>query len=425
MEKSTNNIVSLYVIGTELTRGIISDKHIPLLTSELTHLGFSIKRAVIVPDDGTIGKSLALGVSDSDYIIVTGGLGPTSDDMTRNIIASLCSVKLEKNQEAWDMLYQRVGQRIYGANEQQTMLPQGFEMISNPNGTACGFMGYYTNDSRKVFIAAMPGPPREMQPMFYNFLKPHLSDLIGYVEQERDEYSVYLIGESLLEELCQKCAFDDISWGTRFQQYKTSLYITGSTKENRDLFISKLRSLVGEGLIVDGDDVDACDLLTDLLKENNYTISCAESCTSGLIAKLLTDKSGSSKWFFGGCATYDNKAKEKILNVKNETLQKYGAVSSQCALEMARGMLSLLETDYALSITGFAGPDGGTEDNPVGTIYLGFASKHRKEEVVKLKLTLFSRESSRRRFAICAFILARFYILGANIIDICKTWQYI
>jgi len=313
-----------------------------VLASELSKIGYSVKRSVIVPDDGTIETSLKLGVNDSDVIIVTGGLGPTSDDMTRNIIASLAGVKLVKNQQAWDALYKRVGERIHGANEQQAFIPDGFEMIPNNNGTACGFKGTFVYNKREVFIACMPGPPVEMQPMLYENILPHLAKKTGFREPQRDEYTVFLIAEAKLEELCKKVAIEGVSWGTRFQAMRISLYISGDDAQARKVFIEKLRDLAGEALIVDGN-FEAVDLITDYLKTNNKTISCAESCTCGLLAKTLTDKPGSSAWFWGGACTYSIEAKRRILGI-SDSIQD--PVTEQCAKEMAEGMLKLSGSDY-------------------------------------------------------------------------------
>ncbi len=417
--------VSLYVIGTELTRGIISDRHIPFLCESLARMNYVVRRAVIVPDDGSIEAELEVCASDSDIILVTGGLGPTADDLTRKIIAGEAGVPLVKNQEAWDELYRRVGERIYGANENQAYIPQGFDLIPNPKGTAPGFRGSFERNGHKVTIVAMPGPPRELQYMYLNYVEPYLSNLAGYVEKQRDEYSVFLIPEAKLDDLCKQCNVPDVTWGTRFQDLKISLYVQGSTAENRKVFIQKLRELAGEGLISDGDEKDACALLTDYLSENNLTVSTAESCTSGLIAKLLTDKSGSSAWYWGGGVTYDNSAKTALVGVKEETLKQYGAVSSQTAIEMAKGIRSISKTDLAVSVTGIAGPTGGTEDKPVGTVWLGFSSAKRPEVAVKLQFMSISRDSLRRRFATAALVLLRLYAQGADIIDIASHWLYI
>ncbi len=420
--------VSLYVIGTELTRGIISDKHTPFLASHLNSLGYEVKRSVIVPDDGTIEKSLELGSRDSDVILVTGGLGPTSDDITRRIIAQLAGVELEKNQDAWNTLYERVGERIYGANEQQAMIPHGFEVIPNPNGTAPGFRGTFkTQDCRTVAAVAMPGPPAEMQPMFLNYVKPYLSNLIGACKTECDEYSVFLIAEAKLEELCRQCAqdggFEGVSWGTRFQMFRISLYITGSDEKTRCAFIKKLREITGDGLIADGN-AEASELLCDLLCEKKMTVSTAESATAGLLSKMFTDRAGSSQWFWGGIASYSVEAKTRLLGVEEKTVADDGVYSYTCALEMADGIRKISHTDFAVSVTGVAGPDGEA-DNPAGTVYLGFSSSERPSVAVKLHMNGYSRESSRKRFAVAASVLSRLYLQGKNIVDTVSRWLYI
>ncbi len=421
--------VSLYIIGTELTRGIIADKHTPLLTAELTKLGYTIKRSVLVPDDGTIEKSLALGVKDSDVLLITGGLGPTSDDMTRKIIASLAGVELEKNRQAWDTLYARVGERIYGANEQQTMIPHGFEIIENPKGTAPGFKGKINRDGRTILIAAMPGPPAEMQPMFFNHVQPMLASLIGYHAKERDEYSVFLIAEAKLEELCAQVADelnlrDKIEWGTRFQTFRISLYINGDDENLRKIFIKRLREIAGSGLIEDGD-VEAVDLLTEFLSENRLSISCAESATSGFLAKTLTDKAGSSSWFWGGVASYSRESKIKILKVDENEIDSNGMVTEKCALQMALGMQNISGSDVAVSVTGIAGPSGEEDGKGLGTVCFGFASKKREPQAVMLKTFWHSRDAARRRFLVASLILTRMYLEGCNLIDITDNWLYI
>lgn len=413
--------VSLYIIGTELTRGIITDKHTQVITSELSKLGCNINRSVIVPDDGTIEKSINLGARDSDILIITGGLGPTSDDMTRNIVASLANVKLVKNQTAWDTLYKLVGDRIHGANEIQAFIPEGFDIIENHHGTACGFKGSFEKDGHKVLVICMPGPPAEMQPMFYESVLPYLSKISGHGNLERDEYSVFLIAEARLEELCKQVGVEGVAWGTRFQPMRISLYITGSDKESRLGFIKRLRALAGEGLIADGN-VEAADLLTTYLKENHITISCAESCTCGLLAKTLTDTAGSSAWFWGGACTYSIEAKQKMLSISKDITD---AVTDRCAKEMAEGILKVSCSDIAVSVTGYAGPSTENDTKPVGTVFFGFASKTMPTQVVGLKIFSNSRDGSRRRFTAAALVLANLYAHGKSLIDTVANWLYI
>ncbi len=433
--------VSIFVIGTELTCGIIQDKHISLLSSELTNMGYSVKRATIVPDDGTIEAGLESAVQDSDVIIVTGGLGPTSDDLTRQIIAEIAHVPLEKNSIAWKEVYSRLGERIWGANEKQAYIPKGFDEIPNPKGTAPGFKGFfhptesYPTGSyptgapvtdRQVLLVAMPGPPVEMQYMFSNQVKPFLATLAGHEKLERDEFSVYLIPEAKLEEVCEKCALEGIHWGTRFQQFKISLYVSGSSKEKRTQFEMRLSNALGKGLMVSSE-LEAVDSLTHYLENNNLTISTSESCTCGLIAKMLTDRAGSSKWYWGGACTYANEAKTTMLGVSSAILadNKIGPVSPQCAIQMAEGTRKLSHTNIAVSITGIAGPDGAEDGKPVGTAYLGFSSSFRETEVVRINVTSNSRDAARRRFCTAMMILALEYAKGGSVVDMVKSWVYI
>lgn len=415
---------ALFIIGTELTRGVIADKHCQVLASQLTQLGYRVDRMVLVPDDGTIGEVLKECIDTCDIVILTGGLGPTSDDLTRSIVARMANVPLVRDQATFDALYERIGERIWGANEQQTMIPQGFAAIPNPYGTAAGFMGIIEEGDREIVCIAMPGPPREMDPMFFDQVLPYLAQLIGHDDFSRSEYSTFLIPEAKLDELCRQATFNGLQWGTRFQDLKISLYLVGGDKEEREEMALRLQDLVGPSLLVDGD-IMPSQLLTDLLVERKETISCAESCTSGFIAKLLTDQRGSSAWFYGGAVTYANEAKMAMLGVREATLQTHGAVSEACVLEMAEGMLNRSNTDWALSVSGIAGPDGATSEKPVGTVWFAFASKHRQSAAVKVQLTSYGRDSVRRKASVVALILASQYIKGACLLDTVKKWQYI
>ena len=184
--------VSVFIIGTEITRGIIADRHGQLIAKELTTLGYTIYRMTLVPDDGSIEPLLRECVKHTDVVILTGGLGPTSDDMTRQIVADLAKVPLEEDKEAFETLYQRIGERINGANRRQVMFPKGFRVIKNPKGTAPGFAGdIKVSEEKSVRLYAMPGPPVEMHEMFYNRILPELSRLSGHTGIGRDEFSCF------------------------------------------------------------------------------------------------------------------------------------------------------------------------------------------------------------------------------------------
>lgn len=415
---------SLIIIGTELSQGIITDKHGQLVASELTSLGYRMDRMVIVPDDGTIGTVIRHCMEETDVILCTGGLGPTSDDMTRQLIAEAAGVPLVRNETAWQEIYARMGERIHGANSRQAMMPAGFDHIPNPLGTAPGFRGMMKLNGRTIACAAMPGPPREMHEMFFTHVLPWLGELRGHTETSRDEYSTFLIPESKLEELCSHHAQEGVQWGTRFEDMKITLYLSGCTEIERNQLITDLEQEVGLGRVVIGN-LQPTDLLTRYLDDHNKTISCAESCTSGLFSKLLTDRPGSSAWFWGGVISYDNDAKQRILGVKKETLELYGAVSEACVGEMAEGVLRISETDYAVSISGIAGPEGGSNEKPVGYVCFGFAGRNRITETVALKFSTYGRDSVRRKAASAAAILGTAYVNGLDVLDMAGNWQYI
>lgn len=415
---------SVFVIGTELTRGIISDKHVPYLCSSLSRMGYSVIRAVLVPDDGSIETALKEAMEDSRVLLVTGGLGPTSDDMTRRIISDICSVPLVRNQEAWENLSKKLGNRLNASNEQQAFIPEGFRVLPNPYGTAVGFEGSVSVGNNQVYMAAMPGPPKEMHPMYETYVEKTLSSLIGFEGVWRNEYSVFLIPEARLEEMCQKCAREGVKWGTRFQDYRISLYTEGGTEEERQAFIRDLKALSGEYLIIDSDH-EARDLFIEAVREKNLSVTCAESATGGLCSKLLTDVSGASEWFWGSEVTYTNHAKTSLLGVRNETLEKFNAVSSETAIEMAEGSLNRSGASFAFSVTGLAGPGGALECKSVGTVYLGYAAKGMKSQSVRLNLYANGRDGCRRRFAAAAFLLGRMYLDGCSLVDKVQQWLYI
>ena len=412
-----NSTASLIVIGSELTCGIIADKHGQLVSRELTKIGYHISQMVAIPDDGTIEGVLNALIKKNDIIIITGGLGPTSDDMTRLCVADVAGKKLVKDEAAYMRLYKRVGERIHGANEKQAYFPEGFETILNPNGTAEGFYGYAGN----TLLICLPGPPREMEPMFRQNVIPYLASLTGHEYKPRLEYSTFLIAEAKLEELTKDVS-SEISWGTRFQDYRISLYAEGE-RELCEKAMKELQARCAKELIVPGD-TTALSSLTTLLREKGLTISTAESCTGGLCAMLLTEEAGSSCYFNGSVVSYAPEVKMGILGVKEDTINAFGTVSIQCALEMAEGVLNKTGSDFAFSVTGVAGPDK-SEGKDVGTVCFGFAGKNRESQALMLNFTSWGRASIRRKSATAAFILMKCFIEQENLIDITQRWHYI
>ena len=406
---------SLIVIGSELTRGIIQDKHTILVSHELSRMGIHFSESVVIPDDGTIREVLGALLRNNDIVLLTGGLGPTTDDMTRSAIAEAAGTELVRNEEAWSHLVETLKDRAYGANEKQAFIPKGFNLIPNPFGTAPGFWGK-VNDT---LVVSMPGPPREMEPMFRSSVLPLLRKNLGIKEEERDEYSTFLISEAKLEELT-RTADPSLDWGTRFQDYRISLYVSAGDKTKRQEAIKKLREMTGRERVVEGDKT-ALGILVEELKKRGETISCAESCTGGLAASNLTSLPGSSSYMMGSVTSYFLSVKEKVLGVKKETLEEYGAVSEECALEMADGVRRVISSDWAFSITGVAGPDK-SEGKEVGTVCLGFSGKDRESVAVTIHLFSFGRESIRRRSTAAAFILMKAFMQGEDIKDIVQGW---
>ena len=216
-------------------------------------------------------------------------------------------------------------------------------------------------------------------------------------------------------------ADNTLEWGTRFQDYRISLYVSGKDRETRDKAVGKLRALIGEHRIEDGD-TSALELLVSTLKEKKATVSCAESCTGGLAASLLTSIPGSSGYMLGGVVSYSPEVKKGILGVKETTVEKCGVVSEECAREMADGVREKTHSDYAFSITGVAGPDK-SEGKDVGTVCFGFSGRDRNTETVILHFPSWGRESIRRRSSVTAFILMKAFILGEDVNSIVASWK--
>lgn len=416
--------VSIFVIGSEITRGIIGDEHGKLIAQELTVLGYEVQKIVLVPDDGSLAHMLKECLSNTDIIILTGGLGPTSDDVTREIVADLAQVELVEHPEAFKTLFERIGDRIYGANLRQVLIPKNFHVIENTKGTACGFWGEISLVNHQARLYAMPGPPVELHQMLYSKVLPDLAKLSGHEGVGRSEYSCFLTPESNLEEVCLSSYQNKVVWGTRVQEYKISLYLNGAKESVRNEMALLIEKSLGKGILWPKD-VEAADIFSTELVKRGLTVACAESCTGGLLGKLLTDKEGSSLWFWGSLVTYANEAKEALLSIPRSILEGPGAVSKECVELMAERVLELSKADVALSISGIAGPGGGSKEKPVGTVWFGFASKRAPTTAVKLEFTTYGRSSVRRRGAIAALLLGYFYINGEELLDIVETWQYI
>jgi nicotinamide-nucleotide amidase len=258
-------------------------------------------------------------------------------------------------------------------------------------------------------------------------LFPVMEHLFELPVRKLSEASVFLIGESKLEGACRE-VFDDaglfhgIQWGTRVQERRISLYLRGGEEPQRFDFLEALRKKLGRELVREGD-VSAESLLISALQRKHASFSVAESCTGGMVGSIITSVPGVSPFFSGGCISYSDSFKQTFLNVRKTTLEHYGAVSEECAIEMAEGILAGSGSDAACSITGIAGPSGGSREKPVGTVWLAVAGKSRKS-MARCFLFGYNRDSIRRRAAVTAMLLSEKFVDGDDALDMCRFWQY-
>lgn len=415
--------VVILSIGTELTEGIIRDSHGQFLSSELTARGFSVRRIEQLPDNDGLLARFQDGVNDADVVIITGGLGPTADDITRDAVANLCGKGLEFREDVWEMIKDRFPRLCGNANQRQAMIPEGCDVLDNPFGTAPGFRGEV--DGTLLFV--LPGPPKELRGMAELHLFPFVEHHFALPVRELSEASIFLIGESRLEEACREIAADNadlksVLWGTRVQERRISLYLRGGREEDRLRFLDLLAKKMGKELVRLGD-LSAEQILFSTLKERRLTFAAAESCTGGMLGSVLTSLPGSSAYFLGSCVSYADSFKRRFLGVGEATLSQYGAVSRECAMEMALGVLDASGADVACSITGIAGPSGGSVEKPVGTVWFGLAGKDGAVSARQFRFG-FSRDSVRRRATVTAMLLTEIYLDGDDALDMCGFWQY-
>ena len=405
--------------GTELTEGIIQDTHARFLSSELTSLGFVVRRTSQVPDDPAIFRDeLARGCREACLVLITGGLGPTTDDLTREIVAEAAGVELEFHPEAWETLLARfAGRKVSDTNRKQATAPRGFTLLPNPNGTAPGFRG----EVGGALVVAMPGPPSELRPMFAASVVPKIRERFG-APAEGDILwgTALMVPESNLEEALRACARPGVKWGTRVEEDRISFSLRGGTAEARGGIFACVADGLGHDRIRAGETRPAL-LLTEALLAQGETIVTAESCTGGMIAKYLTDLPGSSRVFWGGWVTYANEAKERMVGVGAGLLEESGAVSERAAAAMAAGALAASSAGAALAVSGIAGPDGGTVEKPVGTVWIAAATRGDKA-ATRLFSFSGSRDMVRRRAAVAAMLFAEALVLGRPFLDTRTKW---
>jgi nicotinamide-nucleotide amidase len=378
----------IIAIGSELLTPDRTDSNSLWLTEKLNEVGVEVKLKTVVGDDEPrLEETIRDALKRSDIVITTGGLGPTEDDLTRQVSARAVGRQLVYHTEMEEHLRERFrawGREMPEINKRQAYAIQGAEVLPNPNGSACGM--YVEVDGKA--LAIFPGPPREMQPMFTDHVLPKLRESAGGVLVRRRILRVSGMGESAVDEAIAPIyrAFPNVQTSILFSKVEVEVHLSASSHdENEALAVldelgKQIEAKLGMAVFaVNGETMEQ--VIAKLLTDRGQTVSTAESCTGGLIARRLTELSGSSKFFMEGAVTYSNEAKVRTLNVKQETLYRSGAVSKETAEEMARGMRERAETDFAISVTGVAGPDGGSEDKPVGLVWFGLADRSRVKTV--------------------------------------------
>ncbi len=373
----------LISIGDEILIGQIVNTNAAFLGDKLFSIGIPVARTVVISDEE---EALLQELDDShknyDVTIITGGLGLTHDDITKPVLLKYFKdvlVRDEKVLEHVRNIFRSREMKMPPVNEDQALVPKNSKVIWNANGTAPGI---WIEKDGKIFIA-MPGVPYEMKAMTENILLPELKKRFSGINDK-----VYLqktllttgLGESSLNELIgnvremigeSKLAFLPSATGVRLR-----INTEGRSEEEASQKLSsieeKLRSRINYLIYGTGND-ELEKVVGDILRERRQTLSVAESCTGGMISSKIVGIPGSSDYYAGGVCVYSNLEKIKLLNIKEETLNKYGAVSEDTAKEMAAGVRELMDTDYALSTTGIAGPSGGSELKPVGLVWIGFS----------------------------------------------------
>ncbi len=372
--------------GTELLLGTTMNTHGAWFGQALFELGLRVQRQSTVPDGDAIGQELRGALERSDAILITGGLGPTSDDITREIVAEILERELIMDEHAMRTIEEYFSIRGYDmaeANRKQALLPVGAEIMPNPNGTAPGvYVPPRIGKGCALFL--LPGPPHELYPMFKNEVAPRLSGLVGgNVPQGFKTLKFTGIGESDFHQGvdAELQAVPDLEYGYCARPGEVDCRLIGS-----ELAVAEgdkiLKQTFGTYCISD-DGKNMAQVIIDLFEEDGHTLAIAESCTGGYVASRLTDEAGASAAFDQSVVTYSNASKTALLGVPEELIKEHGAVSPEVAIAMAEGALELSNDDFALAITGIAGPGGGTEELPVGTVFIALAQYDHPTYVVR------------------------------------------
>lgn len=378
----TAPVVEFLVTGDEVMRGLIADTNTQIAATKLYPLGLALRRTTVVADRGEDIRRALLEISvRADFCVVSGGLGPTADDLTAACAAQAAGVPLRTHEPWFEHLQQRwakirPNEKMPENNLRQAEVPQSAEVLGNPDGSAPAFA--LRIDRCQFFF--LPGVPREYHRIVDEMVIPRMVQATGNAVLRSRILQCFGVTESKLDALVSgiRETHPEVRFGfrTKFPENHLSLAAlardAGTAETNLAHVERECREVLG-ALVYGQDGVTFAQAVGEELARRNETICCAESCTGGLLAQLLTEVSGSSRWMAGGFVTYSNEMKQSALGVPRELLQQHGAVSEPAVRAMAEGARQRSGATWAAAITGIAGPEGGTPEKPVGTVWLGLA----------------------------------------------------
>jgi len=381
--------VEIINTGTELLLGRVANTHLEFLAQSLLSLGLRVERQVTVPDGVAIAEALDEAMARADLIIVTGGLGPTSDDITREAAAAAFGRKLIFHPEILADIAAKFARRKIAMNDlqrPQAMVPEGGVVLENPNGTAPGLI----IENEKTVAVLLPGPPGELRPMWTDEALPWLRKKFAPRLAPVHEATLRILGlgetrvQILVEDEVK--ALGPVEVGYCARPGEVDLRLIAPEEKLVGKAAALARAKLGDVIYAEGTETME-EIVVRLARAAAKTVAAAESCTGGLVASRITNVPGSSEMFRYGWVTYANEAKITELGVSSELLEKHGAVSAEVAQAMAEGALRGSGADLAVAVTGIAGPTGGTPEKPVGLVYFALAKKNGKTQIVERNLS--------------------------------------
>jgi len=385
-------LAEIITIGDEILIGQIVDTNSAWIAHELNNIGIRVKQISSISDDRKhILTALSEASQRADVVLITGGLGPTKDDITKKTLADYFGVPLIENKEALDNvlnIFSRYNRPMLDVNRLQAQVPENCEVLLNKNGTAPGM---WFNVNGTIYVS-MPGVPHEMMYMMEDSVIPKLKSTLKLPFIIHKTILTVGEGESYLAERIADIedalpSYIKLAYLPKLGQVRLRLSAYGEDEALLNDKINEFAARIVErvkNVVAAQEDITIEKAILNYMEQKGLTLSIAESCTGGYISHLITQHPGSSKVFFGGTVSYSNELKEDILGVKVETIQHYGAVSNETVVEMVEGALLNFKSDYAIAVTGIAGPDGGTPDKPVGTVWIAVANA---DKTIAKKLT--------------------------------------